>query len=178
MGFPIIIARTSILIMVTIDAIMTGWAGPDQLAYLGIGLAPVIALMVIFIGALNATVVLASQSIGANERHKVGSIWYSAMIHSILFSIISIFLSFFFEDFFLITGQELNIAEEGARVSLVFAYGIPGMLFFVTTNLILEAMGYQKAGMYVMIFVNILNVILNGIFILSWGSFYGGICLP
>ena len=67
--------------------------------------------MVIFIGALNATVVLASQSIGANERHKVGSIWYSAMIHSILFSIISIFLSFFFEDFFLITGQELNIAE-------------------------------------------------------------------
>ena len=174
MGFPIIIARTSILIMVTIDAIMTGWAGPDQLAYLGIGLAPVIALMVIFIGALNATVVLASQSIGANERHKVGSIWYSAMIHSILFSIISIFLSFFFEDFFLITGQELNIAEEGARVSLVFAYGIPGMLFFVTTNLILEAMGYQKAGMYAMIFVNILNVILNGIFILSWGSFYSG----
>ena len=95
MGFPIIIARTSILIMVTIDAIMTGWAGPDQLAYLGIGLAPVIALMVIFIGALNATVVLASQSIGAKERHKVGTIWYSATIHSILFSIISIFLSFF-----------------------------------------------------------------------------------
>lgn len=38
MGFPIIIARTSILIMVTIDAIMTGWAGAEQLAYLGIGL--------------------------------------------------------------------------------------------------------------------------------------------
>jgi len=67
MGFPIIIARTSILIMVTIDAIMTGWAGAEQLAYLGIGLAPVIALMVIFIGALNATVVLASQAIGAKE---------------------------------------------------------------------------------------------------------------
>ena len=47
----------------------------------------------------------------------------------------------------------------------MFAYGIPGMLIFVTTNLILEAMGYQKAGMYVMIFVNILNVIFNGIFI-------------
>ena len=174
MGFPIIIARTSILIMVTIDAIMTGWAGPDQLAYLGIGLAPVIALMVIFIGALNATVVLASQSIGAKERDKVGTIWYSAMIHSILFSIISIFLSFFIKDFFLMTGQEFNIASEGARVSVVFAYGIPGMLFFVTTNLILEAMGYQKAGMYVMILVNILNVIFNGIFILSWGSFYAG----
>ena len=80
------------------------------------------------------------------------------MIHSILFSIISIFLSFFIKDFFLITGQEFNIASEGARVSVVFAYGIPGMLFFVTTNLILEAMGYQKAGMYVMILVNILNV--------------------
>ncbi len=174
MGFPIIIARTSILIMVTIDAIMTGWAGPDQLAYLGIGLAPVIALMVIFIGALNATVVLASQAIGANERSKVGTIWYSAMTHSILFSIVSIFLSFFIKDFFLITGQEMNIASEGARISLVFAYGIPGMLFFVATNLILEAMGYQKAGMYVMILVNLLNIIFNGIFILSWGSFYSG----
>ena len=73
MGFPIIIARTSILIMVTIDAIMTGWAGAEQLAYLGIGLAPVIALMVIFIGALNATVVLASQAIGAKEEYNAVS---------------------------------------------------------------------------------------------------------
>ena len=75
MGFPIIIARTSILIMVTIDAIMTGWVGPEQLAYLGLGLAPVIALMVLFIGALNATVVLASQAIGAKEEKNVGGIW-------------------------------------------------------------------------------------------------------
>jgi MATE family multidrug resistance protein len=172
MGFPIIIARTSILIMVTIDAIMTGWAGAEQLAYLGIGLAPVIALMVIFIGALNATVVLASQAIGAKEEYNVGGIWYSSMAHSIIFSFISIFLAYFVEDFFLLTGQDTNIATEGARVSLVFAYGIPGMLFFVTTNLILESIGYQKAGMYIMIFVNILNVIFNGIFILSWGGFF------
>ncbi|MDG2187731.1 MAG: MATE family efflux transporter [Hyphomicrobiales bacterium] len=172
MGFPIIIARTSILIMVTIDAIMTGWAGSEQLAYLGLGLAPVIALMVIFIGALNATVVLASQAIGAKEEKNVGGIWCVSMSHSIIFSLISIFLAFFVEDLFLLTGQEQQIAEEGARVSLVFAFGIPGMLFFVATNLILEAIGYQKAGMFIMIFVNILNILFNGIFILSWGSFY------
>lgn len=172
MGFPIIIARTSILIMVTIDAIMTGWVGPEQLAYLGLGLAPVIALMVLFIGALNATVVLASQAIGAKEEKNVGGIWCVSMSHSIIFSVISIFLTFFMKDFFLLTGQDINIAEEASKVSLVFAYGIPGMLFFVATNLILEAIGYQKAGMFIMIFVNILNILFNGIFILSWGSFY------
>ena len=172
MGFPIIIARTSILIMVTIDAIMTGWVGPEQLAYLGLGLAPVIALMVLFIGALNATVVLASQAIGAKEEKNVGGIWCVSMSHSIIFSVISIFLTFFMKDFFLLTGQDINIAEEASKVSLVFSYGIPGMLFFVATNLILEAIGYQKAGMFIMIFVNILNIIFNGIFILSWGSFY------
>ena len=38
--------------MVTIDAMMTGWAGADELAYLGIGLAPGLTLMIISIGAL------------------------------------------------------------------------------------------------------------------------------
>jgi len=49
LGFPIIVARTSILLMVTIDAMMTGWAGADELAYLGIGLAPGLTLMIISI---------------------------------------------------------------------------------------------------------------------------------
>ena len=172
MGFPIIIARTSILIMVTVDAIMTGWAGPEELAYLGLGLAPVLTLMVIFIGALNATVVLASQAIGSKEQNSIGLIWHTSLLHSVIFSLIAIFLAFYVEEFFVFTGQDATISYLSSQVSLVFAYGIPGMLFFVATNLILEAIGYQKVGMYVMIFVNILNILFNGIFILEWGGLY------
>ena len=88
LGFPIIIARTSILLMVTIDAMMTGWAGADELAYLGLGLAPVLTLMIIFIGALQATVVLSSQAIGSNNNQQIGDIWRVSLMYSIIFSII------------------------------------------------------------------------------------------
>ena len=90
LGFPIIIARTSILLMVTVDAMMTGWAGSDELAYLGIGLAPGLTLMIISIGALQATVVLSSQAVGSNNIQQIGGVWRVSLLHSIIFSIIAI----------------------------------------------------------------------------------------
>lgn len=172
LGFPIIIARTSILLMVTIDAMMTGWAGADELAYLGLGLAPVLTLMIIFIGALQATVVLSSQAIGSNNNQQIGDIWRVSLMYSIIFSIIAIICSFYVEKLFLITGQDPVVSKEGAKVAIVFAYGIPGMLLFVSTNLILESLGYPKVAMCIMLIANGLNIFLNGIFILSWGNYF------
>ena len=172
LGFPIIIARTSILLMVTVDAMMTGWAGSDELAYLGIGLAPGLTLMIISIGALQATVVLSSQAVGSNNIQQIGGVWRVSLLHSIIFSIIAIICTLYVEQLFLITGQDAVVSKEGAKVAIVFAFGIPGMLLFVSTNLILESLGYPKVAMCIMLAANGLNIILNGIFVLSWGNYF------
>ena len=77
------VARSAILIMATVDAIMTGWSGARELAYLGLGVAPMIALLIISIGALQSTMVLVSQAIGAGERQAVGDIWRASLIHAL-----------------------------------------------------------------------------------------------
>ncbi|MEZ5839822.1 MAG: MATE family efflux transporter [Hyphomicrobiales bacterium] len=170
-ALPIVVARSAILIMFTVDTMMTGWSGARELAYLGLGLAPQLSLMLIAIGLLTSTVVLASQAFGAGEHARCGDIWRTGLAHAVVLGAAIYALSLLAGPFFLVTGQDPEIAAGAARVTRVFAMSVPGMLLYVTTNLFLEATGRQRVGMMVMLVANVLNVPLNGIFALGWGGF-------
>ena len=47
LAFPVMVSRAGLLLMTTVDTVMTGWAGGDELAYLAIGLAPFVFLMLV-----------------------------------------------------------------------------------------------------------------------------------
>ena len=170
-ALPIVVARSAILIMFTVDTMMTGWSGARELAYLGLGMAPQLTLMLIAIGLLTSTVVLTSQAFGAREYERCGEIWRAGLAHGLLLGVGIFALSFLAEPFFLLTGQDPGIAAGAARVTQVFALSVPGMLLYVTTNLFLEATGRQRVGMTVMLVANLLNIPLNGVFALGWGGF-------
>ncbi|NND48862.1 MAG: hypothetical protein HKN60_01275, partial [Rhizobiales bacterium] len=168
LAFPIMVARSAILIMATVDAIMTGWSGARELAYLGLGVAPMIALLIVAIGALQSTMVLVSQAIGAGEPQAVGDIWRASLIHALAIGALVLAISLTAESVNLATGQDGEIAAGAAAVSFQFGWGVPGMLLFVTTNFTLEAIGRPRVGMVIMLAVNLVNVVLNGIFVLGW----------
>jgi len=167
-AIPIIVARSAILIMATVDVVMTGWSGARELAYMGLGATPMITLMIVCIGALQATVVLVSQSIGAGEQANVGNIWRASLVHALILGVFLLVISFFAETFYLFIGQDPDISHHGAAVSFAFGVGIPGMLLYIATSLTLEACGHPRVGMFAMLGVNVANVILNGIFVLGW----------
>lgn len=165
---PIIVSRAALLIMFTVDAIMTGRAGPQELAYLGVGVAPQLTLFLIAIGAMQAVVILIAQAIGAETPERCGEILRIGMIHATLLGLVVFALSAFGEAFFLVTGQSPEIAAGAARVTVAFGIGVPGMLLFLVANMFLEATDRPTVGMWIMVAVNILNVGLNGIFALGW----------
>ncbi len=170
LALPIIIARAALVVMFTVDTIMVGRAGAVELAYFGLGVAPQLTLMLIAVGALQATAVLASQALGAGDARRAGAILRAALAHAVAMGLAVLMLSAFAEAFFVGTGQARDLAAGAARVSLAFGYGMPGILVFIACNLFLEATGRPKTGMAIMLAANLLNIPLNMIFGFGWGG--------
>ncbi|MEJ1157255.1 MATE family efflux transporter [Prosthecomicrobium sp. N25] len=171
LALPIIAARTLILIMFVVDTIMSGWAGAEQLAFMGLGVAPQLVLMLVAIGALQSVVVMTAQAQGAGDATGTGRIFRAGLLHALGLGFLVLTASVFSEAFFLATGQAPGLAAGAARVTTAFAFGIPGMLAFTATSLFLEATGRARVGMLILIAVNLLNIPLNGVVALGWGGF-------
>ncbi|MBA5776978.1 MATE family efflux transporter [Stappia sp. F7233] len=170
LALPIILSRAAIVVMLTVDTIMTGWAGARELAYFGLGIAAQLTLMMIAIGALQATVVMTAQAAGSGDEQRAGDVLRASLFNGIALGVVVLCLSFVAEDFFLATGQAPDLAQGAAGVSVIFGFGMPGMLLFIAGNLFLEATGRPHVGMTIMIVANLLNVPLNGILALGWGG--------
>lgn len=170
LALPIILSRAALVVMLTVDTIMTGWAGGRELAYFGLGIAAQLTLMMIAVGALQATVVLAAQAAGGGDDARAGEVLRASLFNGIALGIAVLGLSFLAERFFLATGQAPDLAHGAARVSVAFGLGMPGMLLFIAGNLFLEAVGRPRVGMTIMLAANLLNVPLNGVLALGWGG--------
>ncbi|HSM40157.1 MAG TPA: MATE family efflux transporter [Afifellaceae bacterium] len=168
---PISVARAAILIIYVVDTIMTGWAGPEQLGALGLGVSPQLTFMLVSIGILQSTAVLTAQAVGAGEPRRTGAIFRSGLMHAAGLGLAGFALSFAAPWFFRLTGQPADVIDDAAAVTIAFAAGVPGMLLFVTANMFLEATFRPKVGMIIMLVINVINVPLNGILVLGWGGF-------
>jgi MATE family multidrug resistance protein len=157
--------------MTIADATMAGWAGAEELAALGLGVAPQLTLQMVAIGFLQATPILVAQSAGAGEKEKGGAVLRAGLGHALALGFAFIALSLAGAWFFRLTGQPDAVVGSAAAVTFLYALGLPGMLVFVACNMFLEATSRPKTGMTVMIVAASLDVLLNGVFALGWGGF-------
>ncbi|MEM8811870.1 MAG: MATE family efflux transporter [Pseudomonadota bacterium] len=169
LALPIAAARTLIVIVFIVDTMMTAWAGADQLAYLALGVAPQLTLMLVAIGALQAVPVLTSQAIGAGRPERAGDILRTGLVIALALGVIFLIAAYGSEHFYIAVGQEPLLAREAALVNQAFAWGMIGLLLFVAVNAFLEAIDHPRVGMVILVGLNVLNVPLNGVMALGWG---------
>ncbi|MFQ5984304.1 MAG: MATE family efflux transporter, partial [Alphaproteobacteria bacterium] len=169
---PVIVARCGLLVMVSVDTVMTGRAGAEELAYLAVAYAPQIMMLLIGIGALTGTVVLTAQADGMGRQWECGRIWRVSLVNGTLLGLAWAGVMLLGEDLLLVLGQQPDIARGGGRVLVMFAPGMPAVLMFTATSLFLEGIGRPRAGMVVMIAANLINLGLN------WVLIYGHLGLP
>lgn len=168
LAVPVMTSRAGLLVMTTVDTVMTGWVGGEELAFLAIGLAPFIFVMLIGTGLLTGTVVLVAQAHGAGESTACGRIWHAALLEAALFGALAILLLWHAEGFLAAFGQSPAIAQGGARVAWMLVLGMPAMLGYIATTLYLEGVGRPEVGVAVIAFGNLLNIGLN------WLLIHGG----
>ncbi|MBT7615222.1 MAG: MATE family efflux transporter, partial [Rhodospirillaceae bacterium] len=171
---PVIVARCGMLIMITADTIMTGQAGGQELAYLGLAFAPHITMLVIGIGLLSGTVILVSQADGAGRKHESGRILWVAMLDALILGLILSLVLFKGEAFLLLFGQEPELAAGGGKAMLMFAWGMPAIYLFTAVSMFLEGIGRVKPGMIVMLAANLVNIAFNWVLIYGHLGFEPG----
>jgi len=170
LALPIMVARAAYLTLATVDTVMTGWSGAEELAYLALGTAPLIAIMLVGVGAVQAVSVLTAQALGAGTPERVGAVLRSGLVYGCLLGLLIMGLSALTGAFFAATGQLPELIDGAVKVVWQYAWAMPGLLMFVACGHFLEATERPYVAMTIMIVINIANVPANGIFVLGWGD--------
>lgn len=162
---PTIISRAGILTMVMADVVMVGRYGTDELAYVSLGSAIFVPLLVIGVGLMVGVTAITAQTFGAGRPGACGAIWYRALPFALTIGLISAVICLFGEPILRLFGQSETLAREGGRVAVVLAPGLIGYSFFVASTFFLEGMKRPGPGMLAMLAANVLNIFLNWVFI-------------
>lgn len=172
---PVIVARSGVLIMIAVDTAMTGHFAGEELAYLGLGLSPTIALTLLGLGFLLGVSVLCSQADGAGEPRRAGHIWRVGLGHAVVVGLFFAILCQFGEPLLKAIGQAPDLAAGGGEVMRMLGYGLPAVMIFVASSFFLEGIGRPVPGMLVMLGANVVNFGLN--WLLIYGVSLGGLTL-
>ncbi len=167
---PIIISRLGLMALFTVDTMMAGQVDALQLAGLALGTSPLLTLMLVSLGAMQATVVLTAQAVGRGDDRVVGDVLRAGFINALILGTLIGLITLAARPFFLAIGQDPAVTEVATEVAYAFAWGMPGQLLFIVANLVLEATNRPRVGMVIMLVANIANIALDGIFVFGWGG--------
>ncbi len=165
LAFPVMLARAGIIIMISVDTAMCGYAGSAQLAHYGIALAPQSFLLVLGIGLLTGTAVLTAQAKGAGRLGDCGSVWHTSLIIAAVGGCLTGGILLLGDSLLLAFGQSPAVAAGGGKALIASAPGMPATLLFLATTFYLEGIGRPRPGMIVALLANLLNAALNWLLI-------------
>jgi len=165
LAVPVMFARMGILLLMAVDTAMTGQLGAQELAWYALATAPQMPMMLFGIGMLMGTLVIGAHAVGAGREHETGQIWRVSLLHALLLGSVFAVICGAGESMLLLAGQAPALASGGGRVLQMFGFGLPAVLLHTATSFFLESTGRPTPGLVVMIFANLLNAVLNWVFI-------------
>lgn len=162
---PVVVGRSGIMIMALVDTVMVGRFSTQELAYQGIGQAPVIPLLLAMMGLMMGTLVSAASAYGAGRYDACGAAWRRSLPLALGFGVGAALLCALGEPLLRALGQTPELAEGGGRVVQILGLGLPAALVFLTTNFFLEGIKRPVSGMVMVVAANIVNAVLNWVLI-------------
>jgi MATE family multidrug resistance protein len=172
LAVPVMVARSGLVIMITVGIVMAGHAGPHEQAYLGAAMPTHMTMLVIGIGLMMGVSVLSAQADGAGRSAECGRIWRLGMIVGGLLGLAFALLMLGGENLLTLFGMAPDLAAGGGRVLWMFAIGLPPIVMFVATSSFLESIGRAAPGMHVSLLANLVHLPLCWIFV------FGGFGAP
>jgi MATE family multidrug resistance protein len=171
LSLPVIVSRTGIIAMGVVDIAFLGRAGPEQVAYMTIAGMFIGTIIVGSIGLMVGTMVETAHAFGAGDERECGLVWRRSLPYALAVGLIGAAACLLGQPFYRLTGQEADIARGGGAVLLILGLCLPGTTLFVTTTFFLEAIKRPLPGMVTILFANLLNALLNWVFVFgNWGA--------
>ena len=166
---PTIVSRLGVLMIAQVDAVMVGHAATAELAYLNIGNAVVINIVVACMGLLLGTLVMTSNAFGAENYRACGAAWRRSLPAAVGLGLAGLVIAWQGRGLMEVLGQTGDLAAGSGAVARIMGLGVLPVLLFLTTNFFLEGLRRPLPGMVLMLFANLVNVALNWVFIYGAG---------
>jgi putative MATE family efflux protein len=169
-ALPIIASNLLQSVLEVVDLYFVGRLGADAIAGVAISTTLIFVLATFVIGLVTATTAFISRHYGAEEYDQVGTIVEHSLYIGFVFSVILAIIGHFYaKDLLLLMGANETVATiGGSYLSLLFV-GIFTMIELWIVVSSFQACGNSMTPMLVMVGVNIMNMILNPLFIFGFG---------
>ena len=143
--------------MLSVDSMLAGRAGGNELAYMGISMAPQLIMLTTGVGLLVGTLVLAAQARGAMRLAECGRIWRLALLFAGALGLSFAVLQWHGDLLLRVFGEDEEIARGGGEVLRMWALGTPGFMLYMATSSFMEGISRPRAAMFIVIAANVMN---------------------
>ena len=169
LAWPVILSRVGVLMMTTLDVVVVGRAGAEELAYYVLGYAIVDSLIAVMAGLQLGVPVLAARSIGEGHPHYAAVIWRRGLIFSVFAGLSAALVVQGAPWFFAATGQEADLARGGGAVTALLAFSLPLVGLFLVSAMLLEALEKPFHATVAVAIANVVNLGLSIVFVFGFG---------
>jgi MATE family multidrug resistance protein len=169
LAWPIVISMLSYTAMGVADTLFVGWVGKTEVAAVGLAIMAYFLVNGFFLGALNGVKVVSAQAVGGGDPRRADSAAWAGVLLAVPFGLFVIGLGFFKETLFDCMG-----GTEAVRSLAGEYFGIrvfSGFVWYVTWAFCnaMQGAGDTRTPMWINVTANLMNVVLDPIFIFGWG---------
>ncbi len=171
LGVPMALTQLAQFSIYTIDAIMIGRVGPEELAAASLGTVIYFFLWMVGAGPVMAVTPMVSQALGADKNNRADA------RRSVRMALWAIFLMFpFVFGFILLTepvaiwlGQDPQLSRRAGQYVLALSFGWPFALCVMALRNFLAALGKTTIPLILVMVTTLINAVLN--YVLIFGAF-------
>ena len=166
---PIFLELLLMTVVGNIDIIMVSKFSDKGVGVLG-GMSQILYTQsVIFSFISIGTGILISQYIGAKKQEKIFEVIGVSLLLNIIISLILGIIYWYFAHDIL---AKIKLSEELISIGINYFRVVGGICIFqavtVTASSALRSFGYAKIPLYINVLINLINILMNGMFLFGW----------
>jgi len=172
LALPIVAGQLGLVLMGFFDTVQVGGLGATYMGACGVSNSVYFLFMLLGMGVLYSVSPLVSEAFGEHHPWKSIGVMRSALLVSLVLSILFYFLMAVVCEHFSIFRESETITDLAQKFLHVLNYSTPMLMFFTLGKQFMDGQGRTKVSMVVMIIGLLCNVFLN------WVLIYGRLGCP
>ncbi|WP_316014845.1 MATE family efflux transporter [Roseobacter sp. HKCCA0434] len=169
LAWPVMLARLGLVGFATVDVLVLGRAGAEELADYTLGLTIYDSLLAALAGLTLGVGVLTARVTGAGLDRAAGTIWRRGVMYGACVGLAAALALQFAPQLFALLGQDPARAQSAGGVTRIVALALPFVALYFVTTTFLEALHRPKVGMIAVAIANLTNLGLNLVLVFGAG---------
>lgn len=168
-AWPVLVGQLAVMMFSTVDTLMMGRVGPQDLAALAVGSAAYVTIFVGLMGVILAVGPIAGRQFGADDRPGAGRSFLQAQWLALLLCVPGCLALWFPDPFVALAQLDATQADKVRAYTRPEAFALPAALLFTAFRGFSTAVSRPKAVMAMQLTGLAAKVPLNAVLVFGWG---------